>query len=63
MCYESRGAHGILNFASQELGRLRRVIDDLNATLFNPVGLNILWPGDVAFLYVSSSFPETEKPY
>lgn len=32
--------------------RLRDLIDDLNAGLYNPVGLNILWPRNVAFLYV-----------
>ena len=32
--------------------RLRYLFDDLNAGLYNPVGLNILWPRDVAFLFV-----------
>ena len=42
--------------------RLRHVIDDLNTMLFNPVGLNILWPGDVAFLYVGqfAAYPKLE---
>lgn len=34
--------------------RLRHLIDDLNMGTFNPVGLNILWPRNLAFLYVSS---------
>lgn len=38
--------------------RLRRVIEDLNVMLFNPVGLNILWPGNVAFLFVSVHLSE-----
>ena len=33
--------------------RLERLFDFLNAELFNPVGLNILWPRKVAFLFVS----------
>jgi len=33
--------------------RLRELIDDLNAEVYNPVGLNILWPRSVAFLFVS----------
>jgi len=36
--------------------RLRHLIDDLNTSLFNPVGLNILWPRNVAFLYVNLFF-------
>jgi hypothetical protein len=34
--------------------RLEQLIGDLNAELYNPVGLNILWPRNVAFLFVSS---------
>jgi hypothetical protein len=32
--------------------RLERLIDALNAELYNPVGLNILLPRKVAFLFV-----------
>jgi hypothetical protein len=32
--------------------RLRYLFDDLNAGLYNPNGLNVLWPRDVAFLFV-----------
>jgi hypothetical protein len=32
--------------------RLERLISDLNAELYNPVGLNIVWPRKVAFLFV-----------
>lgn len=32
--------------------RLHEKIKDLNKILFNPVGLNILWPRKVAFLFV-----------
>ncbi|KAF8272322.1 Golgin subfamily A member 7/ERF4 family-domain-containing protein [Lactarius quietus] len=37
----------------REMNRLRRHMDDLNHQLFNPVGLNILWPRKVGFLFVS----------
>jgi len=40
----------------KELKRLRAVIDDLNVMLYNPVGLNILWPGDVAFLFLEVEY-------
>ena len=36
--------------------RLQHLIDDLNIGTFNPVGLNILWPRSVAFLYVKLLF-------
>ena len=36
--------------------RLERLIDELNIRTFNPVGLNILWPRNVAFLYVNPFF-------
>jgi hypothetical protein len=36
--------------------RLQHLIDELNVGTFNPVGLNILWPRNVAFLYVNPSF-------
>ena len=36
--------------------RLQHLIDDLNVGTFNPVGLNILWPRNVAFLYVNLVF-------
>ncbi|TRM62926.1 hypothetical protein BD626DRAFT_496998 [Schizophyllum amplum] len=34
--------------------RLRSLMDELNVELYNPAGLNMLWPGKVAFLFVSS---------
>jgi hypothetical protein len=33
--------------------RLQQLIDELNIGIYNPVGLNILWPRSVGFLYVS----------
>ena len=33
--------------------RLRGLIDELNVQMYNPVGLHIKWPRDVAFLFVS----------
>lgn len=32
--------------------RLRRYIDACNEQLYNPQGLNILWPRSVGFLFV-----------
>jgi len=32
--------------------RLQELITQLNSELYNPVGLNILWPRNVAFLFV-----------
>ncbi len=32
--------------------RLRKAIEQMNAEVYNPVGLNVLWPENVAFLYV-----------
>jgi hypothetical protein len=37
--------------------RLKELITQLNSELYNPVGLNILWPRNVAFLFVR------EAPY
>lgn len=47
--------------ALQEMERLEEKIGELNETLFNPVGLNILWPRNVAFLFVRtiSLFPSS----
>ena len=36
----------------QEMLRLRELIEVLNRTVYNPVGLNILWPRQVAFMFV-----------
>ncbi|KAF8503949.1 Golgin subfamily A member 7/ERF4 family-domain-containing protein, partial [Hysterangium stoloniferum] len=37
----------------KEMGRLQQLVDVLNAELYNPQGLNILWPRKSAFLFVS----------
>lgn len=37
------------------MNKLKQLIEQLNSELYNPVGLNILWPHNVAFLYVSGS--------
>ena len=37
----------------QEMKRLRRLMDEQNRELFNPAGLNILWPRKVGFIFVS----------
>ncbi|KAF7437304.1 hypothetical protein PC9H_004143 [Pleurotus ostreatus] len=40
----------------KEMQRLQQLFDDLNARLFNPVGLNLLWPRKVAFLYLEIEY-------
>ncbi|EGN94093.1 hypothetical protein SERLA73DRAFT_96909 [Serpula lacrymans var. lacrymans S7.3] len=40
----------------KEMKRLQRAIDDLNASIYNPVGLNILWPRRVAFLFLEIEY-------
>ncbi|KAF8807170.1 hypothetical protein BYT27DRAFT_6557093 [Phlegmacium glaucopus] len=40
----------------KEMMRFRHLIDDLNTRTFNPVGLNILWPRNVAFLYLEIEY-------
>jgi hypothetical protein len=35
--------------------KLQHSIDELNVKLYNPVGLHILWPRKVAFMFVSIS--------
>ncbi|KAJ7785662.1 Golgin subfamily A member 7/ERF4 family-domain-containing protein [Mycena metata] len=38
----------------KEMRRLQALIQDLNTRVYNPAGLNILWPHKVAFLFVSA---------
>ena len=38
----------------REMRRLQQLVDALNAELYNPQGLNILWPRKCAFLFVCS---------
>ncbi|TFK47953.1 hypothetical protein OE88DRAFT_1685158 [Heliocybe sulcata] len=40
----------------KEMDRLHRTIDHFNAELYNPVGLNILWPRKVAFLFLEMEY-------
>ncbi|KAK2462105.1 hypothetical protein APHAL10511_006568 [Amanita phalloides] len=40
----------------KEMQRLCDIIVDLNAGLYNPAGLNILWPHNVAFLYLEIEY-------
>ncbi|KAF9560194.1 hypothetical protein CPC08DRAFT_490556 [Agrocybe pediades] len=40
----------------KEMDRLHNLINDLNTETFNPVGLNILWPRNVAFLYLEIEY-------
>lgn len=39
----------------KDMEELQKLFDQLNRTLFNPAGLNLLWPRKVGFLFVSSS--------
>lgn len=51
----------------QEMSRLEQLINELNAGLYNPVGLRIRWPRDVAFMFVSAPpiyiSPVSPSPY
>ncbi|KAF9785885.1 Golgin subfamily A member 7/ERF4 family-domain-containing protein [Thelephora terrestris] len=40
----------------KEMSRLHRLIDDMNKNTFNPVGLNVVWPKDVAFLFLEIEY-------
>jgi hypothetical protein len=44
------------------MGRLREKIGELNETVFNPVGLNVLWPRNVAFLFVGINYHYMSNP-
>lgn len=35
------------------MNRLHHLIDVMNGTTFNPAGLNIVWPKNVGFIFVS----------
>ncbi|KLO11275.1 hypothetical protein SCHPADRAFT_855599 [Schizopora paradoxa] len=40
----------------KEMSRLQKIIADLNVQLYNPVGLNILWPKSSAFLFLEIEY-------
>ncbi|KIP04451.1 hypothetical protein PHLGIDRAFT_93490 [Phlebiopsis gigantea 11061_1 CR5-6] len=40
----------------KEMARLRSAIDDLNTKVYNPVGLNILWPRKMAFMFLEIEY-------
>jgi len=40
----------------KEMRRLQLLIQELNARVYNPVGLNILWPRKVAFLFMEVEY-------
>lgn len=44
----------------QEMNRLHHLIDLMNSTTFNPVGLNIVWPKNVGFIFVSDGSPAVD---
>ncbi|EJT99041.1 hypothetical protein DACRYDRAFT_82948 [Dacryopinax primogenitus] len=40
----------------REMSKLRGTIDQLNRDVYNPAGLNILWPRSVAFLFLEIEY-------
>ncbi|KAI0089867.1 Golgin subfamily A member 7/ERF4 family-domain-containing protein [Irpex rosettiformis] len=40
----------------RQMRLLRKTIDEINTTLYNPVGLNILWPRNVAFMFLEIEY-------
>jgi len=38
------------------MGRLQQLVDILNGELYNPQGLNILWPRKSAFLFLEIEY-------
>ncbi|KAI0932887.1 hypothetical protein AcW1_000123 [Taiwanofungus camphoratus] len=46
----------ITSHYEKEMQQLHNLIDDLNVRLYNPVGLNILWPRKVAFLFLEIEY-------
>ncbi|KAG6891007.1 hypothetical protein C0992_011284 [Termitomyces sp. T32_za158] len=46
----------IPDMAVQEMQKLQQLVDTLNVELYNPAGLNILWPQNVAFLYLEIEY-------
>lgn len=40
---------------------LQKFIDEQNKRFYNPAGLNICWPKDVAFMFVSVSLTSSLK--
>ncbi|OCH84764.1 hypothetical protein OBBRIDRAFT_829289 [Obba rivulosa] len=40
----------------KEMDRLHQIIDDFNVKLYNPAGLNILWPRKVAFMFLEIEY-------
>ncbi|KAI0668670.1 Golgin subfamily A member 7/ERF4 family-domain-containing protein [Trametes maxima] len=40
----------------KEMDRLKRLIDELNEQIYNPVGLHIKWPKNVAFLFAEIEY-------
>ncbi|EJD04480.1 uncharacterized protein FOMMEDRAFT_167657 [Fomitiporia mediterranea MF3/22] len=40
----------------RKMGRLKEMIEEQNKRVYNPVGLNILWPKDVAFMFLEIEY-------
>ena len=45
-----------LTLDDKEMQRLQDLLEKWNRDLYNPVGVNIRWPREVAFLFVSAIF-------
>ncbi|KDR84739.1 hypothetical protein GALMADRAFT_82682 [Galerina marginata CBS 339.88] len=54
--FEKASSGIISRIFAPEMLRLQHLVDDLNTQLYNPVGLNILWPRNVAFLYLEIEY-------
>ena len=52
--YPSRLHRCCLTVDNKEMKRLQDLLEKWNRDLYNPVGVNIRWPREVAFLFVSA---------
>ncbi|KAL1662184.1 Golgin subfamily A member 7/ERF4 family-domain-containing protein [Schizophyllum commune] len=46
----------VQSYYDRMMRRLKNLIDELNVEIYNPVGLNILWPRKVAFLFLEIEY-------
>ncbi|KDQ54957.1 hypothetical protein JAAARDRAFT_135030 [Jaapia argillacea MUCL 33604] len=46
----------------KEMLRLKELIQDINANIYNPRGLNIMWPRKVAFLFLEIEYYVSPSP-
>lgn len=43
------------------MNQLHQLIDGMNKDTFNPVGLNIVWPKNAAFIFVSDGLTRCQR--